>query len=87
MRELYVTPLCRKDLKGLPQHIREQANDILSFLIKDPLDARLHPKKLKGKYENTYRVRVGLYRLLYTFNAHQLILFRLRDRKDVYRSF
>jgi mRNA interferase RelE/StbE len=43
-------------------------------------------RKLSGREQ--YRVRQGRYRILYTIEDHELIVFviRVADRKDIYRS-
>lgn len=43
-------------------------------------------KKLKG-YTDTYRVRMGNYRIVYTINdsTQTITLLNVDDRKDVYR--
>lgn len=44
-------------------------------------------RKLKG-YANEWRVRVGRFRILYSINdsERKIIIFRVTDRKDVYRN-
>ena len=44
-------------------------------------------KKLKGEYTNTYRYRIGDYRLFYKIEDEQIIVFILtiEDRKDAYK--
>jgi mRNA interferase RelE/StbE len=46
-----------------------------------------HIKKLKGKYSEIYRYRVGDYRLFYTVDKEKVIIFivSLIHRKDAYR--
>ena len=43
-------------------------------------------KKLKGKFENIYRFRIGSYRLFYTIDTSNFIIFILEiaKRKDAY---
>ncbi len=86
MRELLVTPQFRKDLKIVPDKIREQADILLFMLRKNPVDFRLGAKKLSGINPPAWRVRIGVYRLVYAFTAKDLILLRFRHRKDVYRN-
>jgi mRNA interferase RelE/StbE len=44
-------------------------------------------KKLKGKYKEIYRFRLGDYRLLYKIEEQKVIVFiiDIEHRKDVYR--
>lgn len=43
-------------------------------------------KKLKGKYSEVYRYRIGDYRLFYTISEETVIVFiiDIEDRKDAY---
>ena len=43
-------------------------------------------KKLKG-YETAYRIRIGDYRIGFTFDGKTIIFFRVLHRKDIYRYF
>ncbi|MFB2833142.1 type II toxin-antitoxin system RelE family toxin [Floridanema evergladense] len=43
-------------------------------------------KKLKG-YENAYRIRVGDYRIGFTFDSETVIFYRVLHRKEFYRYF
>ena len=86
MRELLVTSQFHKDLKTVPPKIKEQADALLFLLRENPVSAGLGIKKLKSVSPPAFRVRIGAYRLVYTFSLEQLILLRFRHRKDVYRN-
>ncbi len=86
MLELLVTPQFKKDLSKIPSQIVSQADILTSKLSENPLDPKLNITKLKGFKEPVWRVRLGNYRLVYTFNKTSLILLRIRHRKDVYRN-
>ena len=43
-------------------------------------------KKLKG-YETAYRIRIGDYRIGFTFDGKTIIFFWVLHRKDIYRYF
>ena len=45
-------------------------------------------KKLKGKWSDIYRYRVGYYRIFYTIDSERRILFvfNIDKRKDAYRK-
>ena len=73
-----------KELKQLPQ-------DAIARIVKavEQLSANPYPagvKKLIGS-EHTYRLRVGMYRVVYTTQANILVItvIRVGHRKDVYR--
>jgi mRNA interferase RelE/StbE len=44
-------------------------------------------KKLKGEYKEIYRFRIGDYRLFYTVNEKEFIIFviNIENRKDAYK--
>jgi len=57
----------------------------LSLLLSDPWDKSLDIKKLQG-LADTFRLRVGDYRILYTIENSELIIFVIEvgHRKDMY---
>ena len=86
MRELLVTSQFEKDCRSLPVFVRQHADGVIVRLRTNPLDASLNLRKLKEIGDDLWRVRVGNYRLVYSFSETSLILYRLRHRKDVYRN-
>lgn len=76
-------PHLKKDLKLLSK--KELAiffNIIDSILLKEPFKG----KKLKGKFSELYKFRVGQYRSIYKINTTEKTIFilRFRQRKNVY---
>jgi mRNA-degrading endonuclease RelE of RelBE toxin-antitoxin system len=86
MRELLITPQFRKDSNRIPDDILEQADLVLLKLRKNPLDDTLDIKKLKIFKPVIWRVRIGAYRLVYSFNGKFIVCLRFRHRKDIYRN-
>jgi len=43
-------------------------------------------KKLAGVVIGQWRVRVGDYRIRYDIKGSEVLLYRVRDRKDIYRE-
>ena len=86
MRELLITPQFRKDSKKIPDEILGRADLVLLKLRKNPLDNTLNAKKLKNFRPAIWRVRVGVYRLAYSFNDNFVVCLRFRHRKDIYRN-
>lgn len=86
MRELFATPQFRKDLKFIPGKVKEQADAMLFILADNPVKIGLGIKKLIGINLPAWRARIGVYRIVYTFNRNQLILLRFRHRKDIYKN-
>ena len=76
-------PHLKKDLKLLGK--KELAiffNIIDSILLKDPFKG----KKLKGKFSELYKFRIGQYRIIYKINTAEktIYILRCRHRKNVY---
>jgi mRNA interferase RelE/StbE len=81
---LELSPRARRDLKKLPPQVRER--------LKRPIEALVHtprpPRAVKlGGEEDTYRIRVGSYRVLYEVHDRILlvVLLKVADRKEAYR--
>lgn len=85
MLKLLATKQFQKDLKKLPTYIVSIADNIIPKLRLDPLDSNLNIKKLKNIEPTVWRLRVGNYRLVYSFDKANLSLLRFRHRKDIYR--
>lgn len=73
----------QKQLNNLPHKIRSRLLDEIQLLEDNPRPDGV--KKLKG-YENTYRIRVGNYRLIYEIEDRKMIVLVLSSihRKDAY---
>lgn len=73
----------RKQLKEIPANYARQIRDGIDGLAENP---RPHGSvKLKG-YEDEYRIRVGVYRVLYTVNDEEITVevIAIGHRKDIY---
>ena len=75
----------QKQLNNLPQKIRSRLLAEIRLLGDNPRPDGV--KKLKG-YEDTYRIRVGNYRVIYEIKDREMIVLVLSGvhRKDAYRS-
>jgi mRNA interferase RelE/StbE len=72
-----------KQLGAIPRRDQERLRDAINDLTDDPRpDGSV---KLKGA--NDYRIRVGVYRVIYAIEDDRLIVLVLKigHRKDVYR--
>ena len=81
--KVYFKPSAEKELINLPKHIVESVVLKIDTLIFNPRP-RIS-KKLKG--EDSYRLRIGDYRIVYNIDDKNktITVFRIRHRKDVYR--
>ena len=79
-----IQPAAQRELGKLPADVRQDVVDAISALADDP---RPHGvRKLSGSKES-YRIRVGDYRVLYTIadRVLQVIVVKVGNRRDVYR--
>ncbi|MFH1145776.1 MAG: type II toxin-antitoxin system RelE/ParE family toxin [bacterium] len=84
MRELLVTNQFRRDLRVLPASVKREVDFIVELLLTNPLDPLFDIKKLHGVRLRLWRVRIGNYRLLYSFTFRQLMAHRICHRREVY---
>lgn len=70
------------ELLNLPQSISKKVSKVVKILEKDPISAQGDAKKLKGYANNIYRVRIGDYRLFYSFGQGWVKLLSIRKRDE-----
>lgn len=77
-------PSAAKELKRLPRDVIPRVVDAVGRLAADPFPSGV--AKLKGS-QQTYRLRVSDYRVVYSVANDVLIveIVRVRHRRDVYR--
>jgi len=78
-----ITKKAAKELDRIPDQIARNIANRLSQLSQDPFP--LNSKKLAG--QNNYRLRIGVYRAIYTINSKEkaITVLRVAHRKTVYR--
>ena len=81
-----LTPSFLRDLEKLPRKDRENILQALGFLEKEPFGSSPKVKKLKGKGIGQWRLRVGVYRVRYDVLRDDVVLYRVRHRKEIYRD-
>ncbi len=81
--DVFLLPVADKELKRLPKKLQKKIREFLMEL-KQPYI--ISAKKMKGT-ENTYRIRIGDYRVLYKIYTDELIvvIIKIAHRKHVYR--
>ena len=70
------------ELLNLPQSTSKKVSKVVKILEKDPISAQGDAKKLKGYANNIYRVRIGDYRLFYSFGQGWVKLLSIRKRDE-----
>lgn len=79
------SPSARKMFKKLPQDLQDHIQPKIDALATEPRPSGV--KKLKGE-ENTYRIRVGSYRVVYEIEDDVLLVtvMRVGGRGEVYKD-
>jgi mRNA interferase RelE/StbE len=83
---VHLTPTFRKDLERLPGKVQEAVLQAVRLLERNPTGPDSHIKKLKGAGIGRWRLRVGHYRVRYDVLRQDVVLYRVRHRRDVYRE-
>lgn len=74
-----------KEIQQIPKDFRIKIIETIDSLANDPRPSGV--KKLEN-FKNSYRVRVGQYRIVYEIEDRQLIVevIKVGNRKEVYRN-
>jgi mRNA-degrading endonuclease RelE of RelBE toxin-antitoxin system len=80
-----ITPSIRRDLEALPAGAQQKILNELRQLEASPFGPT-KVKKLKGKGVGQWRLEVWSYRVRYDVEGREVVLYRVRHRKDVYRE-
>jgi len=75
-------PTFLSELLNLPQAVQKKVEKTTKILQADPISANGDAKKLKGYTNNVYRVRLGDYRLFYSFGQGWVQLLSVRKRDE-----
>ena len=86
MYELEITKSVEKDLRKIAQKMHPAFFDAIESLTSNPFP-KSNYKKLKGTV-NSYRLRVGNYRIIYEVDSsvNKIVVYRIRDRKNSYKN-
>lgn len=76
----------QRDFEVLPRKEQDRILRSLKDLKSEPFGPSPHVKKLKGGGIGQWRLRVGVYRIRYDVVKQDVVLYRVRHRKDIYRS-
>lgn len=86
MYEVNFTSHADSDLRRLDAPIAQRLLTRLRWLAEN-FD-RIRPEALKGEWRDFFKLRVGDYRVLYTFNRtkREIVVHFVRHRREVYRD-
>ncbi len=84
--EVYLSSRAENGLKKAPAKVKERIIGIIDSLEKSYFPKGADVKKMKG-YENTYRIRIGDYRIIYrvNFREKKITVLSIFPRKKAYR--
>jgi len=73
-------------LKTFPPLFSKKALNAIKRLEIDPFGPSHKVKKLKGKGVGWWRLEVWPYRIRYDVAGREVVLYRVRHRKEIYRD-
>ncbi len=79
--ELRFKPRAVKDLRKIPH---DQQRRIIEKVEAMTDDLAGDTKRLTG-FSPEYRLRVGVYRVLFELDGQEIVVYRVRHRREVYR--
>ncbi|MFB6273984.1 MAG: type II toxin-antitoxin system RelE/ParE family toxin [Salinibacter sp.] len=84
MYEVFLEGRAERDLKRLPNDIFQRVLPQIQSLAEEPRPPGC--RKVQGT-DNTWRVRVGDYRVIYEVrdDANEVLVMRVRHRREAYR--
>ena len=80
-RELNIKPSCTSEILAFPADESPNLWEKIKYLVENPLPDGKLKKKLKG-HKDIYRLRVGDYRVFYTFGNEWVRLLGVRKRDE-----
>lgn len=80
-REINIKPSCMSEIHGFPAEQTNQLWEKINYLVSDPFPDGKLKKKLKT-HKGIYRMRVGDYRIFYTFGDTWVRLLGIRRRNE-----
>ncbi len=76
----------QRDLENLPPAVQTKILQEVKRLEDNPFGPAPKIKKLKGKGVGQWRLQVWPYRVRYDIIGDDVVLFRVRHRKEIYRE-
>jgi mRNA interferase RelE/StbE len=81
-----LTQSFQRDLDGLPISARKKVLEAIKRLETSPFGPHPKIKKLKGKGVGRWRLEVWPYRVRYDVAGQEVVLYRVRHRREIYRG-
>ena len=80
--QLVISDRFRRDLRRLPVLAHRRVLEALAVLEQNPYEGTHLTHVALG----AWRIRVGDYRIRYDIEGNQVLLYRVRHRRDIYRD-
>ena len=74
-----------RDFEALLLSVRKEVSAALALLEQNPFGPPSKIKKLRLRGPGQWRLCVGAYRVRYDVSDREVVLYRVRHRKEVYR--
>jgi len=86
MFEIHFSTKAKKELDKIEEKYRRRVGEVLRILMVDPIPARLFDVKKLAGTENTFRIRIGKIRIVYTilWKDKVILISRISFRGRVY---
>jgi mRNA interferase RelE/StbE len=81
--KLLYTKIAAKDIQKLDTVAKKRLKNKLEIYAKNPL---FYAKKLTDFSLGTYRWRIGNYRIIFDIDAKNIVILRIRHRREIYRN-
>jgi len=83
---VHYLPDAIKELSSLDKPIQRIIKEKIDLLAQDPNRLKNNIKALQGEYTGKYRLRVGVYRIIYRLEREiiTITIVRIGHRKEVY---
>jgi len=87
MLKIEYLPGAKKDLEKIDKLWQRRIKNSLQILSENPALLKNKIKKLKGKYKDYFRLRVGNYRVIFRIEKKKLVILvvRIAHRKEIYK--
>jgi len=85
MHQVQLTQTSVEDLERLDKPVAQRILDKINWLAEN-IDL-IDPEQLTGEWKKVYKLRVGDYRVLYTFDNvdKNIVIHLIRHRREVYK--
>lgn len=84
--KVILTSTFQRDLESLPRQAQDLVLEAIKRLENDPYGPPAKIKKLKSKGVGRWRLEVWPYRVRYDVAGSNVVLYRVRHRKEIYRD-